>query len=682
MITVGDIETTTFELPTGKKSPSPYLAENSLVSVGYRSRTDLDYHFFCHPENTQDPAVAKQKLQDVLDRTTMLVGHNIKFDLQWLWECGFKYEGRIYDTMNFEYLKQKGNKGPLSLADIAERRNLPAKGDILKKYFKEGKNTTDVPLEELEEYGRSDVDITWALFWEQVKEAQTDPDLQRMCNMIRLTNDTTYVLTDMERVGVHIDLDTLRQIRDEYQEELDRLQKVLMDIVLEVMGHTHINLDSSEHLSWVVYSRRVLDKKRWAEEFNIGTEERGAVKKKKRITHMSDSKFRQVTNEWTEKLVKTTAEQCPECHGEGYVQLYKMDGGPRKKKNVCKTCNKNGYVLIPRTEYAGLKLKPKSSQWAAQAGFKTDGDTIEELLKDDISDTARMFLEALTRYNSVVVYLASFCDGIRNATINGLLHTSFNQCIVTTGRLSSSNPNLQNMPRDKTFPIRKVITSRWENGTILEADWSQLEFRVAGLLSGCPKVRAFIDAKQDVHSVSMKFFGWEGKEGRQRAKAETFGPLYGKNTDYTKYFYEQFPGIHTWHLRLMDEAVRDKQTVTPLGRIYAFPHAKRQTNGMVSGHTQIKNYSVQGFGWDIMAMSMVDIYWRMKKQKLKSLLVLTVHDSLLADCFPGEEEQVRECFKQGFGNINNLLKERFNVVSDMPFDYEIGSGKSWGTCEK
>lgn len=682
MITVLDVETTKTELANGKETPSPYQPANSLVSVGWRTKSVRKYCFFNHPDNTQDVVANRAALQKQLDNTTLLVGQSIKFDLQWLKEAGFNYTGRVYDTMTFEYLKQKGIKVGLGLAEIAERRNLQAKGDILKQYFKEGKNTTDVPLELLEEYGLGDVDITWDVFWQQVEEAKTNPELIQMCNMVRLTNDVTYVLAELERNGCKIDEQRLLEIEQEYRDELQRLENVLTDIVCEVMGHTKINLASPEHLSWVIYGRKVKDKKVWAEVFNIGSEERGSVVKKKRATFMSDSKFKATYTLLTERMVKTTAEQCPECSGSGYVQLYKKDGNPCKRLNVCKTCEKKGYVFIDRTEYAGLKLKPKSSSWCAAGGFKADGGTIEELLQDDISDTARMFLEALSRYNSISSYLSSFVDGIKYTMVNGILHTNFNQTIVTTGRLSSSNPNLQNMPRDKTFPIRTVFCSRWADGTVVDCDWSQLEFRVAGLLSGCPQVRAFVDAKKDIHSVSMTFFGWEGKEGRQRAKAETFGPLYGKITKYTEYFYQQFPGIQAWHTRLMDEAVTNKQTVSPLGRIYAFPGAKRLANGLVAGHTQIKNYSVQGMGWDIMAMVLVDIYWRMQERKLKSLLILTVHDSLLADCYPGEEEAVRQCFQEGFGNINNLLKQRFNVISDMPFDYEIGSGRSWGTTEK
>lgn len=681
MITVLDIETTRSELPNGKFNPMPYLATNTLVSVGYRSKwlkRPLGYCFFDHPDNTQDVLANHLEIQEVLDNTTLLVGHNIKFDLQWLKEAGFNYEGRVYDTMIFEYLKQKGSKQPLGLGDIAARRNLPAKGDILKEYFKAGKNTTDVPMDLLEEYGRSDVDITWALFWEQVREAKENPELSRTINQIRLSNDACYVLTEMERNGCAIDLLVLEEIEKEYREELDRLDRVLMDICLEVMGHTKINLNSSEHLSWVVYSRRVLDKNKWAEVFNIGAEERNAVKKKKMAARMSDSQFKMHINSLSEKLVKTSVEQCGTCEGSGYVQLYKMNGDPCKRKNICKTCDKKGYVFINRTEYAGLKLKPKATTWCSAGGFKTDGDTIEELLKDNLSDTARMFLEAVSRRNSISTYLTSFVEGIKNGTINGLLHTNFNQCITATGRLSSSNPNLQNMPRDKTFPIRKTVKSRFDGGKIIEADWSQLEFRIAGLLSGCPKLLQFIKEGKDAHAVSAEFFGIE----RQEAKAETFAPLYGKITKYTDHFYTLFPGIKEWHARLMNDVVRDKQTLTPCERYYSFPFAQRLVDGLVAGHTQIKNYSVQGFGWDIMAMAMIDIFWRMKALKLKSMLILTVHDSLLADCYPGEEAQVKQCFEEGFGNITNILKQRFNIDNIVPFDFEIGMGENWGNCKK
>ena len=97
------------------------------------------------------------------------------------------------------------------------------------------------------------------------------------------------------------------------------------------------------------------------------------------------------------------------------------------------------------------------------------------------------------------------------------------QCVTSTGRLSSRNPNFQNMPRGGTFPVRKVVVSRWQGGYILEGDYSQLEFRVAGFLSKDQKVYEDVKNHVDVHAYTASILG----VSRQDAKTDTFKPLYG-----------------------------------------------------------------------------------------------------------------------------------------------------------
>ena len=174
MKTVIDIETTIRDGGDGKKSPSPYIPENYLVSVGFKSEIYEDYLCFKHNKNPTDKT-AKQILSKQLQKTTLLIGHNIKFDLSWLLECGFKYNGDIYDTMIYEYLKAGGRPNiRVNLSACCDRRGLPVKQDVPKYYLKEGLGFESMPWDVVEEYGRNDVNITWELYKAQIKEMKED----------------------------------------------------------------------------------------------------------------------------------------------------------------------------------------------------------------------------------------------------------------------------------------------------------------------------------------------------------------------------------------------------------------------------------------------------------------------------------------------------------------------------
>ena len=162
MITVVDIECTSRD-----DSPSPYKPENYLVSVGMQCDAGSEYWCIKHNEEATD-VYAQDEIQDMLSGTTLLVGHNIKFDLSWLLECGFTYDGEIYDTMIFEFLKVGGDPSKrLNLSASCLRYGLPVKTDEAGILFNEGIGFESMPWHIVEEYGRNDVDITWQLYHKQ-----------------------------------------------------------------------------------------------------------------------------------------------------------------------------------------------------------------------------------------------------------------------------------------------------------------------------------------------------------------------------------------------------------------------------------------------------------------------------------------------------------------------------------
>ena len=171
--TVVDIETT-MQLDDDKKTiTSPFFGQQ-IVSVGYNSKSfntyDSRYLFFYH-EGREPTPNAFNTLQSALDKTYILIGHNIKFDLGWLRECGIEYRGKLFDTMVAEYILQRGQKKSLTLDEGCRRRGIPGKSkDKIDPYLKEGLSYEAIPWDVVEEYGKTDVDITGMLAQAQLED--------------------------------------------------------------------------------------------------------------------------------------------------------------------------------------------------------------------------------------------------------------------------------------------------------------------------------------------------------------------------------------------------------------------------------------------------------------------------------------------------------------------------------
>ena len=164
-----DVETTHSEKPGGGHTPLPYFG-NYLVSIGYKwLNSAVDYD--CYYHSTEPPSEgAFTRFQAALNHADIVIGHNIKFDLTWIRECGFVYEGAIYDTMVAEYILAKAQRWPLGLAALAEKYGVTKKEkDLVTPYLESGKTFYDIPWEIVREYGIADVKATEEIAVEQLK---------------------------------------------------------------------------------------------------------------------------------------------------------------------------------------------------------------------------------------------------------------------------------------------------------------------------------------------------------------------------------------------------------------------------------------------------------------------------------------------------------------------------------
>ena len=655
----------------------PFEPGLELVQVGVQNVDNIDetHLFTLNHKETQDVGGTKAKnIQTVLDNTTLLIMHNAQHDLMWLWESGFKYDGDIYDTMLAEYLLQRGQKEPISLEACAERRQLNyQKQDTLKEYYKKGYNTNEIPLQELLFYLRSDLDITRELFL-ALEQDYSQPESESLHKVRDITFRTCKALTRMYMSGIRVDRDALQEVRLEFEKEKTEIEDRLQRKTRDLMGDTPINLNSPEQASQVIFSRRVNNKKEWADLFDY-TE--------------TQQEFREAIEANSSIIRKTKASTCPECNGRGLVHKLRKDGTLYKLPTKCKPCDSRGYLLTKTKEVAGLCFSAPSKKWISANGFSTSKGNLESLMATATSngmESALDFLTDLKRLSAISSYLSSFVDGIDIYTKpNGFLHVNLTQSITSTGRFSGRNPNMQNMPRGGTFPVKRVFISRWEGGQIMECDFAQLEFRVAAFLSQDSTAMQEIDTGFDVHSYTAKVISDAGQPtARQAAKEHTFAPLFGATgygrskavAAYYKHFNEKYTGVTKWHKKLGDEAMRFLKITNVSGRQYAFPDVTRRSNGNVSHFTMIKNYPVQGFATgDIVPVVLLEFEQLLKP--LQSCLVNTVHDSMVIDVHPDEVTEVLGVVETINTNLNCVIKDAYDVEMNVPLLLEAKIGKNW-----
>ena len=648
----------------GKLHLDPFETNNKLVMVGCLTDNGQEY---LYRDNFNG-------VQELLDQATILIGHNIVHDLMWLWECDLKYDGPVFDTMLGEYILQRGLKEPLSLEACANRYDLATKKqDTMKDYFKNKVPIDEIPKQELSDYLSADLKATQELSDEIYKKLNTQ-EYSSLMDTILLTNRVALTLARIYQTGFTVDKNKLDEVREEFEQEKVKIEERLNRQVYSLMGDTPINLNSPEQMSWIIYSRKPKDKSTWMNPF---------------VPYMSKEDFKSTVEETSEIVYKTRADKCHECNGTGTIRKVKKDGNLYAKLPKCTTCSSLGYVFTPTTQVAGLKFNAPTVKWISANGFSVNKkmlQILQHVTKRTDSVSAYSFLHDLQRLSALDTYLSSFIQGINTyMKPDGKLHVRLLQHRTSTGRFSGADPNMQNMPRGGTFPVKKVFISRWEGGKVLEADFAQLEFRVAAYLSQDGVAIEEVTTGFDVHSYTSKVITDAGQPTtRQDAKAHTFAPLYGATgfgrtqaeAKYYEHFTQKYQGIKSWHTRLASEAMNTGMITTPSGRQFSFPDIRRLTNGNVTNFTQIKNYPVQSFATaDIVPL--VLMHMEDKFKTYKSCIVNSVHDSVVVDVHPEEINQVIYLIKEINNELKPLIESKFGINLNVPLLLEAKIGDNW-----
>ena len=336
-----------------------------------------------------------------------------------------------------------------------------------------------------------------------------------------------------------------------------------------------------------------------------------------------------------------------------------------------------GVILFEKMQLPGGKK--------TKTGYSTAADVLEKLAPE------HPIVASILEYRTLAKLKSTYADGLAGFIgPDGRIHSTFNQTITATGRISSTEPNLQNIPVRMELGrlIRKVFVPK-PGCVFVDADYSQIELRVLAHLSRDERlIQAYRDA-EDIHRItaSQVFhipFDEVTPLQRRNAKAVNFGIVYGissfglsqdlsisrkEASEYIEKYFETYPGIKSFLDGLVENAKKNGYVTTLYGRRRPMPELK-SSNFMQRSFAErvAKNAPIQGTAADIIKIAMIHVSERLKKEQLKSRLILQVHDELLIEAEESELEQVK-----------TILREEMQGAAELSVRLEIDmhTGKNW-----
>jgi DNA polymerase-1 len=345
--------------------------------------------------------------------------------------------------------------------------------------------------------------------------------------------------------------------------------------------------------------------------------------------------------------------------------------------------NINSPKQLAEVLFDKLRLTPVKK---TKTGYSTDVDVLQELARVHPLPAEILSYRTLAKLRST--YVDALPSLINPRT--GRLHTSLNQTVTATGRLSSSEPNLQNIPirTDVGREIRKAFITE-PGASLLSADYSQIELRILAHMSGDPGlIRTFVE-DEDVHTrTASEIFGLPpeeiSSEMRRKAKAVNFGIIYGissfglaqdigvSNTEAKRYidsYFQRYPKVREFIDRTIQDAREKGYVTTLLGRRRFIPELASSVAAVRSfGERMAVNTPIQGTAADLIKLAMIHIHRELARRGLRSKMILQVHDELVFEVPDGEIDVIKSVVKHGMEGVLSLA---------VPIKVDMGVGKNW-----
>lgn len=334
--------------------------------------------------------------------------------------------------------------------------------------------------------------------------------------------------------------------------------------------------------------------------------------------------------------------------------------------------------------YNKLKLTPTKTTAKTKA-LSTDAEALEKL------KGAHPVIDYILKYRAIAKLNSTYIEGLKKvADSEGVVHTEFRQTVTATGRLSSIEPNLQNIPirDDEGKEIRRAFVAR-EGFKLITADYSQIELRLLAHFSGEPKLIQAYQNDEDIHTrTASEVFGVPPElvtsQMRRDAKAVNFGIIYGisdfglaKNLDipvsvahrYIAKYFENYPRVQEFMKKSVEAAKKSGEVTLASGRVRRIPELNSPNRALRAfGERAAMNMPMQGTAADLIKIAMIDVWREFKNQNLKSRLILQVHDELIVEAKDEEVQQVVQILKTKMENAMKL---------NVPLKVDIGIGDNW-----
>ena len=626
---------------------SPYNPNNKLILAGiYDLQSEVYTSYDCSKQ------VSVDLLKHEIRQSGLIIGHNIKYDALWLKAIGCDLRGKQFrDTMLREYLIFQGQHQGLSLSLTAPRYGGAPKMDFVGGCFERNINTDTIPTFILAQYLYEDVMNTKIVYEGQKKRKE----LKEQSKYDAFYHDVMKAVIDMEYNGAAFNKAAVESVTSDIEEHLLESMQKVVDLSAKYVDKATFNPDSPQQLARIMY----------------GLEFKHAKPTEKKAAWEDGEQHEQVKAEWAAFAARFKPF---ETGAQGKLDYY-----------VEKCFNRLENSLGIKPDVTWLNSKDFLGVNGLSAGSKV----IDAMLSmGKLNKKQEEFVAAVRTYSKASTAktsnLVGMLDGVR---ADGFIHGQFNMSVTSTRRFSSSNPNCQNWPREGTSPVKKLITTRYPQGKIVCADYAQLEFRIAGLLSGDKLLIKDVNDGVDIHSHTAtvafgeKFTSAEGKERkdmRQKAKTKTFEFQYGAKpktkTDQAIYdaFYGKYTRLKQWQEETISTVARNQRYVCPFtGVVFAFDNAS--FNNEYAWATKAVNYPIQFLADCINKCAIVGIHERTEgREDIK--LILTVHDSNVLDADEGAIEEAKSILKEEMENVTKTFYKYFNKALDIPLAVDVSSG--------
>ncbi|MGB0455955.1 MAG: DNA polymerase I [Flavobacteriaceae bacterium] len=555
--------------------------EAKLVGIAFSWEAHKGF-YIPFPDEQEKAQQLIEKLRPFFENENIeKIGQNLKYDIKVLHKYNLSVEGPLFDTMIAHYLINPDMRHNMNiLAETYLNYTPMAIEELIGKKGKHQKSMRSISLETITEYAVEDADITYQLA-QHFKIEMSDANTLNLFNSIEIP--LIKVLASMELEGIRLDVDFLKSLSLDLNNDIKTLEQNIFDKAGEV--------------------------------FNIAS--------------------------------------------------------PKQL----------GVILFEKLKLVDKPKKTKTGQ------YSTAEDVLSYLAKDH--EIIRNILE----YRGLAKLKSTYVDALPEQVLQstGRIHTEYLQTVAATGRLSSINPNLQNIPirTERGRQVRKAFVPRNEDYILLAADYSQIELRVIAALSEEETMIEAFKNGEDIHaSTASRVFNVPlsevNREQRSNAKTVNFGIIYGvsafglsNQTDLSRTeakalidtYYATYPKLRAYIADQIDFA-RDNGYVKTISDRRRYLKDINSRNAVVRGAAERNavNAPIQGSAADIIKIAMINIYKNLNKGDFKSNMLLQVHDELVFDVYKPELESIKSLIKTEMENAYTMV---------VPLDVELDIGKNW-----